>query len=419
MKDQYIFLTRNNNDLDHLTAILYKDFINISDKCLIIIFSNENLSSNPRIEVLKNLGFKMVNFWLYCRQQSISFDGSSFYFDLGSLITLCKRILNKLKLTRLFNFIKTKSDISYDKTIKLTEIFLSGHMNLDNCKVLFFDIQANATYPQKQFCDIVKAKNIKVIMYHHAVINYDNNLCYNSHISQQSTIVNYQLPFDNIVVYEQESKNRIILESGSNNVSNIGSYRFSKDYILFAQNIFKNQIAKLNQLLPKNQLKILLLLHKPVANYWMEEIYRIINTILVIDNIHLTIQSHTRGWAKDVIGLIKKNIKTKHNILTIDSNEYSTTALFATTDLILFTSTSVIYEAIVIDKPVLHLSRTTSNRNYIDNMIKSYNVETRDDLINEIEKAKKDKNYRSYSEEERACVLNFLSTKDVKLSDLL
>ena len=57
MKDKYIFLTRNNNDLDHLTAILYKDFINISDKCLIIITSNENLSSNPRIEVLKNLGF--------------------------------------------------------------------------------------------------------------------------------------------------------------------------------------------------------------------------------------------------------------------------------------------------------------------------------------------------------------------------
>ncbi len=433
MKDISIFLARSNNDLDHLTAILYKDFLDKKEKCLIIIISNEELELNPRLVYLKKIGFQVINFYSWLDAKGIIYNSSLFlnkklnifsriYHLFGKIIGKlpfvnkpCRYILNKL-----YNFAVTKYSLSYDKSLYIAKSFLSNYVNIDNIKNLFFDIEQRAVYPQVQFCEIARQINAKIIMYNHAVINYDNDLVYNTHLTKKSVSVEYQLPTDIVVVYDEISKQRLSkeLEGAGKTVYNIGSYRFSREYISLLQNEFKSQIDELNGILPKNKLKILLLIHKPIANYFLEEIYRIINTILMIDNVHLTIQMHTRGWAKDIANLLRKNASL-NGALIVDNDKYSTSSLFATTDLILFTSTSVIYEAIILDKPVLHLSRTTSNRNYIDNLIKTYSISTRDDLIDEIEKAKGNKNYRSYTEAERDTVLKFLSQKDISLAELV
>ena len=63
MKDKYIFLTRNNNDLDHLTAILYKDFIKYDgvingNRLCCNSFDSENISSH---NLISSLYFKFYN----------------------------------------------------------------------------------------------------------------------------------------------------------------------------------------------------------------------------------------------------------------------------------------------------------------------------------------------------------------------
>ncbi|MCB0482453.1 MAG: hypothetical protein KDC83_13575 [Flavobacteriales bacterium] len=185
----------------------------------------------------------------------------------------------------------------------------------------------------------------------------------------------------------------------------LGSPRFSKKWSMTLSNLLPNSDIKKYG---NGQFKVCIMLSKWMYNNWEEETHRVIRTLLRIDGVFLFIKPHTRG--------MKFENKSSENCFVDNENTYNSRSIIEWSNLVLFSISSIFLDALLLDKPVLHLKLTTSNKMACQHIMKSWNVDCRDDLIHWVEKLKKDEFCRTYTKKEAEdCLDYYVKDRDGKM----
>lgn len=176
----------------------------------------------------------------------------------------------------------------------------------------------------------------------------------------------------------------------------LGSARFCKEWV-----------STLRRISPKVQMpsaaglfKIVIMVGRADYNVFVEEVHRIVEFVSRIPGVFLVVKPATRDPFYTG-AVLKKNV-------AVVGNEVPSADLIDWADLVLFSLTSVVFDAVRLDKPVLYLRRTVANVAITESAITSWNVDCRDDLRDRILELKDKKTDRTYTRKERDVCLKKL-----------
>lgn len=172
-------------------------------------------------------------------------------------------------------------------------------------------------------------------------------------------------------------------------------------------------MAVMNKLLPpyvcpasEGKLKVLLFLRNPVFPIFWEEVITAIQLITQFPDVFLVIKHHTRGGNetsphhRQHPALVQLNHMTAPN-LEIEYNDIHSGSLLQWADVVLELGTSISFEAIVLNKPLLALEFLHSNISTVAHYLPSTALHCKDQLYDELLRLRQDRQHRMYTEDER------------------
>ena len=380
------FFLRHNNDIDHITPVLYKWLTTENVQTDVIIPTSRDLLNDFRINFLKQ--YKNANIYY-----------------LGDLF-------KKYSLEYLFIRIYPKYDTQLDnvfKKIPFTEKIANRIINriiekifgdAKNSMVVF---DWTTTYFVEQIVKFVKKRGAVTISLPHGDWPYDsllmtiNDLNYDCLNSLKSLDIFDYVVIPNFICYPRHeyciAKEKIKV---------LGCPRYSDEWMEIISKLIPSfKVEKSN-----DKLKIIFFLRNTCYPIFWEEVIRTIKLILQFSNVYLIVKHHPRSgdvriFTKKLIDLypeVEQNIDKNLKFIYDDVNS---TSLLKWADLVVDIGTSIAFGAIKEGKPVIMPEYLHANYSTIAHLIKSSELRCRDDLYNTIEKFVKNKKTKVYSEKER------------------
>ncbi len=227
----------------------------------------------------------------------------------------------------------------------------------------------------------------------HAVENWDNELINTHQLSIEPDTTSrksYNL-YDAVVFPDAYAAQRTVtLGLEESRVRIIGSPRFSAQWMTKLD----REVTPTYNLpaVGPDKLRVVYFLTKPRHNVFQEEALRTIHYLRQFPGVYLIIKPHTRGmrFGMDDLG---------EGCMVVD-NDVPSQVLIDWADLILYTATSVILDALRKDKPVLYLANTLANKLIFERFIKTWEVRCRDELRDWMWRFLEDRQTRTYTREE-------------------
>ncbi|MCD8563043.1 MAG: hypothetical protein LRY54_03140 [Alphaproteobacteria bacterium] len=253
-----------------------------------------------------------------------------------------------------------------------------------------------------------KEMGIRTFALPHAVDNWANILTKNTDLDP-ALLNRTGKPFlaDRVIVPNvQQKENFLTLKQiTEEQVKVLGSPRFSDEWMDVIR-----RITPPSNLPQTNDFKIVFMLTKVGNNIFEEEVMRQIAFVSRMKGVKIALKLHTRN--------MKFSQKLSNDII-LCGNEVHSQNLIDWADVTLFTATSVILDALKLDKPVLFLRRTVANKLVYEETIDSWAIDCRDDLYRRLEDLKSGKTKRTYTEKERqACLDNLVESAGKNVLDL-
>tara|TARA_Y100000310_G_scaffold291470_1_gene319459 strand:- start:744 stop:1991 length:1248 start_codon:yes stop_codon:yes gene_type:complete len=322
---------------------------------------------------------------------------------LRGAINRSKRTIKKLK--------KQKVGSGYQP--KYSEIY--SNFDFDSIiqgskeNVIFLFDQSNSALLDNAY-DYTKKYQIPIGLLMHGLNPTDNYLMGNEMLNidklkDASTDLN---KCDTFFVNNNHYKNRCAFHGiDEKKIQMCGSARFSNEWSNILNEITPSSILPQ---LSSEYVKVVVMLNKFHYNTWYEETVRVVNTLLSMKDVFVIVKPQTRNMSFDFSN-------DSENLLIVDNNIHSRD-LIKWSDVTLFGISSIFLDALLLDKPLLHLRLTTSNRLACHNIIKTWNIDCRDDLLTWIKRFSDDPNSRTYTDEERLkCLNNYVNDADNKVLD--
>lgn len=385
------FFLRHNNDIDHITPVLYKWLSTQNIPTDVIIISDKKFLNDYRINYLKQ--YKNVNIYLLqdlFKKYSIPYIFNCIYFkyttesdDIIKKNSLIKSIVDKI-IRRIAN----KLFNGVDKAI-----------------VVFDWI---SIYFVQQIVQIAKNKKFTTVSLPHGDWPYLNYLVTKEDLDY--SCMDYLKPleiFNYIIVANQSTYKRYEKYHSEDKIKILGSSRYCDEWL----DINSKLISSYNVDGDKDKLKIVFFLRNECYPIFWEEVVRTIKLILQFPNIYLVVKHHPRNRiakkiTKKFLNLypdMKKNIDK--NLKFIYGEVYSS-SLTKWADLVIDLGTSTTWESIKWNKPVLMLEYLHSNYSTVAHYIKTSEIKCRDELYNSIKKLSENKNLKFYTSIERKKFIN-------------
>ncbi|MCK5543798.1 MAG: CDP-glycerol glycerophosphotransferase family protein [Desulfobulbaceae bacterium] len=377
------------NEIDHIAPVAYKILCERPDSNIVFVNHNfdNTFSDDFRLNYLRT--FADIH-----------------YIDAITIIKKSKKIFFIDLLANIYGKLRCRT-IKRGKFYNALELdFDKLPLDMRKKSVFLFDPRNN-TFLQ-QALRYGRRHKIPVGVYMHG-LNVSANVFKTDYRSDMNEIyVKYQYLNDVDVFHVNNEflKNRIAgVGVDPKKLEVIGSPRYAAEWSKKLGHI--TPACKLPDVDAK-YVKIVLMLSKWKYNVWKEEVMRIIKLLTSIENVFLIVKPHTRG--------MKFPDQDKNdNLYIADTNDHSR-RLIEWSDLLLFTTSSIFMEAILLDKPVLHLRCATSNKLQCHDIMKSWNVDSRDDLVEWVDTFSKNRNSRTFTKEERQQCLNlYVNDEDGQL----
>jgi hypothetical protein len=384
-----LFFFRGYNDIDHMSPVIDKLRRTRADYAIKVYIADfrENYLDDYRVQYLQKTGIPVTHllaemtgfetlYWRLCRWPVLGEYLQKFVERFG------QRTLN---------------------SSKFCEAFL--HKHGAGLKAVLYDHTPD-TY--KTLSEKAKAKKIRVFALPHAVDNWANLLTKVTDLDP-ALLSRTAKPYnaDLVLVPNVQQKEHFlrVKHVTEHQIKVLGSPRFSNEWM----SIIRRITPQAN--LPETKdFKIVFMLTKKGNNIFEEEVLRQIAFVSRIKGVKIALKLHTRN--------MKFSQKIPDDIL-LCGNEMHSQSLIDWADLTLFTATSVILDALKLDKPVLFLRRTVANTLVYEDTINSWSVDCRDDLYTRIEDLKSGKIQRTYTEKERAdCLKNLVEPAGPDVLDL-
>ncbi|MHC8597354.1 hypothetical protein ACYVVU_03595 [Arenicellales bacterium IMCC55707] len=195
------------------------------------------------------------------------------------------------------------------------------------------------------------------------------------------------------IIFASNDYQRAHLKKKNDNVITVGSSRFSKTWIDQVHKIVPSfKLDNENQL----NLKIVMMAKKPLRNFNQADMDTTLSEIAKISGVQLVLKSHPRDRVR---GDLKNS-----NLIEVDSDVPSS-ALISWADLVLFTHSSIVLEAVQLDKPLIYLKYLVENYPTHEKLEVGWGVNSLEELFKWLERLKVNRTTRTYSKEERQRII--------------
>lgn len=381
-----IFFLRHNNDIDHITPVLYKWLSTKDVPTDVIITTKRSLLDDYRIEFLKK--YKNVNI---------------FYIN---------DLFKKYSLAHIFNIFYFKYTTELDNVFKKHPMIksvaskiirdIANHIFKGvNKGVVVFDW--TTTFFVRQIIKSAKNKGFATVSLPHgdrvymSQLETKNDLNYDCLISNKSSKI-----FDFVVVPNDLCVKRYDKWLKKDRIKVLGSARYSDEW----RNIISEYIPVFEREKSRNKLKIVFFLRNTGFPINWEEVIRTIKLLVQFPEVYLIVRHHPRNSSakKMTRQLIKLFPDVKHNIcqnLEFIYGDVNSVSLINWADIVIDLGTSITWEAIKLGKPTLIPEYLNANYTLIAYYMPESDMRCRDDLYHTIEDFIKDKNRKFLKEEDR------------------
>lgn len=367
-----IFFLRHNNDIDHISPILYKWITTKNISTDIIITSEKSLLEDYRIK--------------YLQQISKDRQDVHFYHFSNFLSPFQKYVYKLYKI-----YIKHPDLMSFSRVEEIMDKVIQKILPVDG-GVICFDW--NSDYFTNHVCNIAKMSGITTVALPHGDEPYWNIIQREQdiHYSDAIKIYENQKFFDYIVVPNKLCSRRY--KFMEEQIKILGSPRYCDEWLSIHNTIKPKE--SLDFLSHNHQMRIVLFLrncHFPIN--W-EEVVIAIKLITQFPEVFLIVKNHPRGKKTYDIYARHPELGNKKN-LYID-NSINSSSLISWADLVLDIGTSVTWESIKIGKPTLMLEYLQSNESTASHYLSSIIVRSRDELLDNLRKFSKNKQRKIFRE---------------------
>jgi hypothetical protein len=297
-------------------------------------------------------------------------------------------ILRGITRRIIFKMIKVKQ--------KDTELLFKD-LNSNNC-ILVSEL-TNGDHNYRPFLIKAKEKDIYNISFTHGfdvltnyLLSYPKLKLFDPTLNNDAT--NYS---DKMVVFNTLAKKRNGEKHFSKHVV-MPSLRFTSYWIEKIKNRDNHKIDYFKQ---KSNLKIVFMLSATGYNIWLDEQFRTIESLLMIDGIQLIIKVHPRN-----ISIANKFSKIKKENLMVVSNDIPSSVLIDWSDIVMCIGSGIIIEAIIKKKIIFYMKYLHCNKIELEETKKLiHKIETRDEFLSLLEKYKRSKLNDFIDEDERSLFL--------------
>lgn len=378
--ERAFFFLRHNNDIDHITPVLYKWLSSESVPTDIIITTKRNLLDDYRIKYLKKYkNARIFHINDLFKKYSLSYIFNRFYFKYdGVLDNIFKKfpILGKIA-DRIIGNIADRIFRGADKGLVVFD-----------WKITRFIQQILRIAKSRHFTSISLPHGDRPYISYLETIGDLNYSCLDSHKGLNI--------FDYVVVPNELCFKRHERWMEKDRIKVLGSPRYNDEWM----GIISKLIEPFEADGSEGKLKIVFFLRNTNYPIFWNEVTRTIRLILQFPNIYLVVCHHPREVQRKKRRLTRK-LDTKSDNLEFIYGGVSSGSLILWADLIIDLGTSAMWEAVKRGKPVLMLEYLHANYSTCAYYIKSSEIKCRDELYNTLQKFTKNKNHKFYDEKER------------------
>ena len=401
---------RADPDIDHISPIVYrlkKDNPNLNIELLIVDLKND-YANDYRLNFIKKCNITVIHILEVLNINS--------YF-LAAYFKIIKEIdrLSRFNIIRLVFgnlFIRCIEKYFQNKLNNLDcELFMQNTFH-QKPKILIFDQSYEIFYDH--LCEYASAKNIYTVAVPHGHNILENVLIANHSMYIYSKLADrlhidedqkqnwkeewtkrqqkYKLRFD-YIVYENFIIPKRYKEIGlldNDQIVVLGSARFCDEWVTKLREILPDFTFPV---VPKNKLKILFLLFKPVYNGFTQELDRTLKFVSKFPNTFIFIKPHTRNSKYH-------HLDNNNNVFIDNHYDYPSPSLIDWADLIFFEPTSTSLECLKTDKPTICLKNTHANKLISEKYFNSWEAHCRDDIRDFIWESLNDRSSRTYTKED-------------------
>ena len=373
-----LFFLRHYNDIDHVTPVIYK-WIDSGHSCDVVMIGSAQFKSDYRIEFLRKLeGVRVAHIqellqpleFIRWRLQTLLLIGGLRRSFVGPFISTLAKIYNA-----------KKREFIWKKTAE--RLLIHSFEGINEGVVAFDWIERNSVISIEWVETVISTAHIKgfrVVSLPHGDSPHANQLIRHREwiLKPDNTFAAAQM-FDKLVVPNELCAGRFRPFLEDRAVAVLGSPRYCDEWL-----------TKLAEFLPAsplrrsdNKLKIAIFLRKSNFTTFWEEISEVVQMVSAFKGTEIIIKPHTRsGWKQS---LTKEAALLKLSNVSIADNDTHSAHLLSWADVIIDIATSVAFEAVKINKPVLAADYLHAGRSTIADFMPETELRCRDDVYKKIE----------------------------------
>ncbi|MSQ05172.1 MAG: hypothetical protein EXR40_04200 [Nitrosomonadaceae bacterium] len=373
-----LFFLRHYNDIDHITPIISK-WIDSGHSCDVVLIGSSRFRNDFRIRFLMGLDRVRVAHILdllplleFCR----------WWFQTLILIRSLRRpLIGPLveTLASIFN-IKQREPIWRSTANRL----LTRTFKDNNEGVVAFDwIERNSSICVEWvevLLSIARSKGLGTVSLPHGDSPHANQLIRRGERSlKPDTTYSAARIFDKLVVPNELCAGRFRPFLDGQKIAVLGSPRYCDEWLRkFAKLLPPSPITYSN-----SQLKVVLFLRKSNFTTFWEEVGEVVQIIAAFPKVELIIKPHTRGgWQQSLTR--SASLRRLSNVSVADNNMHSA-HLLNWADVIVDIATSVAFEAVKANKPVLAADYLHAGRSTVADFMPETELKCRDDVYKRID----------------------------------
>lgn len=365
-KTNYIFIIESNNDLDMLAPIIWKFSTDKYANIFIINTSPGFLSVNDlRISFIKkSLTVKYIEI---SKDFKILDDISSYIYNKIKFGYFHRKYLNLLLGYSLKKFEK----IPISKELP-TAIFVSYFLDHNAVKSA-----------------IAWAKK-------HKFVKVFNNHGITPFAVSDKTDSDIEAPLFDICIFNKNSEKNLSYFNDENTEKIYSAPRFSSEWCNKLGEIYPKKFINFKNV----KFRITFMLSKWLERDDKNKILSAINIVSKMENTEVIVKPHTRGMV--INDSFSSNVLVAHE-------DYHSRQIIQDSDVIIFTRSSIFLDAILLNKPILHLSYATKVE-LASEALDSCKLYSQQDLVSKLNDIRL--NGPIYSSDERDDCINFYAGKD-------
>lgn len=373
-----LFFLRHYNDIDHITPVIYK-WVDSGHNCDVVLIGNAKFRKDFRIEFLSKFDGVRVNHirellppleFIRWRIQMLLLSGSLRRSFIGPLVRVLAQIYD----------VKNR-----ESTWRLTSKRLLVHsFEGANEGVVAFDwIERNSVISVEWVETVIsmaRTRGFRTVSLPHGDSPHANQLIRRREwsLKPDNTFAAARM-FDKLVVPNELCAGRFRPFLDSQAIAVLGSPRYCDEWL-----------TKLAELLPPspltrsdNKLKVAIFLRKSNFTTFWEEVREVVQMIASFTGVMIVIKPHTRsGWKQS---LTKDAILLRLPNVSIAGANVHSAHLLNWADVIIDIATSVAFEAVKINKPVLAADYLHAGRSTIADFMPETELRCRDDVYKKID----------------------------------